>query len=204
MPAKNTVRFPIHLKAAPSSTALEMSSTLLANVEEEEEDEEEEDDEATASQAEVKMSQIVMPCHSNHRQELSVGQLLKWIDSTACLAGELYESSRKRASASGQCVSGLRPNHRGTTQDVMRVCCVFFFVLAAERHAMSPCVTASMDDIHFEHTIRSEEACPLTPQVSLSVYLALTQLLLVPLCSGWPKWSTSGQRSIELSTPAWR
>lgn len=126
MPAKNTVRFPIHLKAAPSSAALEMSSTLLANVEEEEEDEEEEDDEATASQAEVKMSQIVMPCHSNHRQELSVGQLLKWIDSTACLAGELYESSRKRASASGQCVSGLRPNHRGTTQDVMRVCCVFF------------------------------------------------------------------------------
>lgn len=102
---------PIHLKAAPSSTALEMSSTLLANVEEEEEDEEEEDDEETASQAEVKMSQIVMPCHSNHRQELSVGQLLKWIDSTACLAGELYESSRKRASASGQCVSGLRPNH---------------------------------------------------------------------------------------------
>uniref|UniRef100_A0A3Q3XB91 HotDog ACOT-type domain-containing protein n=1 Tax=Mola mola TaxID=94237 RepID=A0A3Q3XB91_MOLML len=59
---------------------------------------------------EVKMSQIVMPCHSNHRQELSVGQLLKWIDSTACLS--------------------------------------------AERHAVSPCVTASMDDIHFEHTIR--------------------------------------------------
>uniref|UniRef100_A0A7N8Y4H4 Acyl-coenzyme A thioesterase 11 n=1 Tax=Mastacembelus armatus TaxID=205130 RepID=A0A7N8Y4H4_9TELE len=59
---------------------------------------------------EVKMSQIVMPCHSNHQQELSVGQLLKWMDSTACLS--------------------------------------------AERHAGSPCVTASMDDIHFEHTIR--------------------------------------------------
>lgn len=83
---------PIHLNANASPTALEMSSTLLANVEEEEEDEEE-DDKETASQTEVKMSQIVMPCHSNHRHELSVGQLLKWIDSTACLAGELYESS---------------------------------------------------------------------------------------------------------------
>uniref|UniRef100_A0A8C7XLW4 Acyl-CoA thioesterase 11a n=1 Tax=Oryzias sinensis TaxID=183150 RepID=A0A8C7XLW4_9TELE len=58
---------------------------------------------------EVRMSQIVMPCHCNHRQELSVGQLLKWMDSTACLS--------------------------------------------AERHAGSPCVTASMDDIDFEHTI---------------------------------------------------
>ena len=36
---------------------------------------------------EVKMSQIVMPCHANHRGELSVGQLLKWMDSTACLSG---------------------------------------------------------------------------------------------------------------------
>ncbi|KAF3858836.1 hypothetical protein F7725_012037 [Dissostichus mawsoni] len=35
------------------------------------------------------MSQIVMPCHSNHRQELSVGQLLKWIDSSACLSGDV-------------------------------------------------------------------------------------------------------------------
>ncbi|XP_076860502.1 acyl-coenzyme A thioesterase 11b [Brachyhypopomus gauderio] len=58
---------------------------------------------------EVKMSQIVMPCHSNHCGELSVGQLLKWMDSTACLS--------------------------------------------AERHAGCSCVTASVDDIHFEQTI---------------------------------------------------
>ncbi|XP_076837740.1 acyl-coenzyme A thioesterase 11 isoform X2 [Brachyhypopomus gauderio] len=58
---------------------------------------------------EVKMSQIVLPCHANHRKELSVGQLLKWMDCTACLS--------------------------------------------AERHAACSCVTASMDDIHFEHTI---------------------------------------------------
>uniref|UniRef100_UPI0037E9A103 acyl-coenzyme A thioesterase 11 n=1 Tax=Semicossyphus pulcher TaxID=241346 RepID=UPI0037E9A103 len=77
---------------------------------EEDEEEEEDEDEESVNPTEVKMSQIVMPCHSNHRQELSVGQLLKWIDSTACLS--------------------------------------------AERHAGSPCVTASMDDIHFEHTIR--------------------------------------------------
>lgn len=42
---------------------------------------------------EVKMSQIVLPCHANHRGELSVGQLLKWMDSTACLSGwETFES----------------------------------------------------------------------------------------------------------------
>lgn len=41
---------------------------------------------------EVKMSQIVLPCHANHRGELSVGQLLKWMDSTACLSG----SKKKR------------------------------------------------------------------------------------------------------------
>ncbi|XP_013763309.1 acyl-coenzyme A thioesterase 11 [Pundamilia nyererei] len=75
----------------------------------EEEDGGEEEEEENYNPTEVKMSQIVMPCHSNHRQELSVGQLLKWMDSAACLS--------------------------------------------AERHAGSPCVTASMDDIHFEHTI---------------------------------------------------
>ncbi|XP_047225054.1 acyl-coenzyme A thioesterase 11-like [Girardinichthys multiradiatus] len=72
-------------------------------------EEEEEDEESCVNPTEVKMSQIVMPCHCNHRQELSVGQLLKWMDSTACLS--------------------------------------------AERLAGSLCVTASMDDIHFEHTI---------------------------------------------------
>ncbi|KAF7692325.1 acyl-coenzyme A thioesterase 11 [Silurus meridionalis] len=61
------------------------------------------------NRTEVKMSQIILPCHANHREELSIGQLLKWMDSTACLS--------------------------------------------AERHAGCPCVTASMDDIHFEHTI---------------------------------------------------
>ncbi|KAM8838613.1 acyl-coenzyme A thioesterase 11 [Synchiropus picturatus] len=84
-----------------------MSSIESAALEKEEEEEDEEDESHNPS--EVKMSQIVMPCHSNHRQELSVGQLLKWMDSTACLS--------------------------------------------AERHAGCPCVTASMDDIHFEHTI---------------------------------------------------
>ncbi|XP_018551447.1 acyl-coenzyme A thioesterase 11 isoform X2 [Lates calcarifer] len=86
-----------------------MSSRLSSDLEKDEEEEEEEEEGESVNPTEVKMSQIVMPCHSNHRQELSVGQLLKWIDSTACLS--------------------------------------------AERHAGSPCVTASMDDIHFEHTI---------------------------------------------------
>uniref|UniRef100_A0A8C5DAH7 Acyl-CoA thioesterase 11b n=1 Tax=Gouania willdenowi TaxID=441366 RepID=A0A8C5DAH7_GOUWI len=34
----------------------------------------------------VQMSQIVLPCHANHCGELSVGQLLKWMDSTACFS----------------------------------------------------------------------------------------------------------------------
>ncbi|XP_072130190.1 acyl-coenzyme A thioesterase 11 isoform X2 [Mobula birostris] len=59
---------------------------------------------------EVKMSQFILPCHANHRGELSVGQLLKWMDTIACLS--------------------------------------------AERHANCPCVTASMDDIDFEYTLR--------------------------------------------------
>lgn len=34
------------------------------------------------------MSQLVLPCHTNHRGELSAGQLLKWIDTAACLSGK--------------------------------------------------------------------------------------------------------------------
>lgn len=36
---------------------------------------------------EVRMSQAIRPAHANSRGELSAGQLLKWIDATACLAG---------------------------------------------------------------------------------------------------------------------
>ncbi|XP_010766412.1 acyl-coenzyme A thioesterase 11-like [Notothenia coriiceps] len=69
-----------------------MSSRVSGDLEKEEEEdeedeEEEEEEEGSVNPTEVKMSQIVMPCHSNHRQELSVGQLLKWIDSSACLSG---------------------------------------------------------------------------------------------------------------------
>ncbi|ELK06185.1 Acyl-coenzyme A thioesterase 11 [Pteropus alecto] len=67
------------------------------------------DGEGYRNPTEVQMSQLVLPYHTNQRGELSVGQLLKWIDTTACLS--------------------------------------------AERHAGCPCVTASMDDIYFEHTI---------------------------------------------------
>lgn len=43
---------------------------------------------------EVQMSQLVLPCHTNQRGELSVGQLLKWIDTTACLSGEARARGR--------------------------------------------------------------------------------------------------------------
>ncbi|XP_056585817.1 acyl-coenzyme A thioesterase 11b isoform X2 [Triplophysa dalaica] len=42
------------------------------------------------NQTEVKMSQIVLPCHANHCGQLSAGQLLKWMDSTACLSAERH------------------------------------------------------------------------------------------------------------------
>lgn len=53
---------------------------------------------------EVKKSQIVMPCHANHRQELSVGELLKWMDSTACLSGVCV-----CVCSCSQCACGNRP-----------------------------------------------------------------------------------------------
>ncbi|XP_022534331.2 acyl-coenzyme A thioesterase 11 isoform X2 [Astyanax mexicanus] len=49
-----------------------------------------EDGQVYRNPTEVKMSQIVLPCHANHRTELSVGQLLKWMDSTACLSAERH------------------------------------------------------------------------------------------------------------------
>ncbi|XP_037386065.1 acetyl-coenzyme A thioesterase [Talpa occidentalis] len=39
---------------------------------------------------EVHMSQAIQPVHANPRGELSAGQLLKWIDATACLAAEKH------------------------------------------------------------------------------------------------------------------
>ncbi|XP_068949610.1 acyl-coenzyme A thioesterase 11-like isoform X3 [Petaurus breviceps papuanus] len=71
---------------------------------------------------EVQMSQLVLLCHTNHRGELSVGQLLKWIDITACLS--------------------------------------------AEKHAGCPCVTASIDDIYFEHTIRTGQVVNIKAKVN--------------------------------------
>ncbi|XP_030623992.1 acetyl-coenzyme A thioesterase, partial [Chanos chanos] len=42
------------------------------------------------SAGEVQMCQLILPCHSNQLGELSTGQLLKWMDSTACLAAERH------------------------------------------------------------------------------------------------------------------
>lgn len=40
-----------------------------------------------AAGGDVCMCQTVFPTHANHRGELSAGQLLKWMDAAACLAG---------------------------------------------------------------------------------------------------------------------
>ncbi|KAL6088459.1 hypothetical protein STEG23_031420 [Scotinomys teguina] len=46
--------------------------------------------EATVAPGEVLMSQAIQPGHADSRGELSAGQLLKWMDTTACLAAEKH------------------------------------------------------------------------------------------------------------------
>ncbi|XP_027505003.1 acyl-coenzyme A thioesterase 11 isoform X2 [Corapipo altera] len=92
---------------------------------------------------EVQMSQLVLPCHTNHRNELSTGQLLKWIDTAACLS--------------------------------------------AERHAGCPCVTASMDDIYFEHTISVGQVVNIKAKVNRAFNSSMEvgiQVSYEDLCSG--------------------
>ncbi|XP_063996362.1 acetyl-coenzyme A thioesterase isoform X3 [Pogoniulus pusillus] len=45
---------------------------------------------AGAAGGDVCMCQTIFPAHANHRGELSAGQLLKWMDATACLAAEKH------------------------------------------------------------------------------------------------------------------
>ncbi|XP_067157395.1 acyl-coenzyme A thioesterase 11 isoform X2 [Apteryx mantelli] len=96
---------------------------------------------------EVQMSQLVLPCHTSHRGELSVGQLLKWIDTAACLS--------------------------------------------AEKHAGCPCVTASMDDIYFEHTISVGQVVNIKAKVNRAFNSSMEvgiQVSHEDLCSG-RQWS---------------
>ncbi|NWR62084.1 ACO11 thioesterase, partial [Bucorvus abyssinicus] len=97
----------------------------------------------TRNPTEVQMSQMVLPCHTNHRGELSTGQLLKWIDTAACLS--------------------------------------------AERHAGCPCVTASMDDIYFEHTISVGQVVNIKAKVNRAFNSSMEvgiQVSYEDLCSG--------------------
>uniref|UniRef100_A0A2D4LEY3 Acyl-coenzyme A thioesterase 11 n=1 Tax=Micrurus spixii TaxID=129469 RepID=A0A2D4LEY3_9SAUR len=92
---------------------------------------------------EVQMTQMVQPCHTNHRGELSTGQLLKWIDTAACLS--------------------------------------------AERHAGRPCVTASVDDIYFEHTISVGQVVNIKAKVNRPFNTSMevgVQVSCEDLCSG--------------------
>ncbi|XP_063022228.1 acyl-coenzyme A thioesterase 11 isoform X2 [Melospiza melodia melodia] len=98
---------------------------------------------AARNPTEVQMSQLVQPCHTNHRGELSTGQLLKWIDTAACLS--------------------------------------------AERHAGCPCVTASMDDIYFEHTISVGQVVNIKAKVNRAFNSSMEvgiQVNYEDLCSG--------------------
>ncbi|KAM6219458.1 acyl-coenzyme A thioesterase 11 [Rhynchocyon petersi] len=105
------------------------------------------DGEEYRNPTEVQMSQLVLPCHTNQRSELSIGQLLKWIDTTACLS--------------------------------------------AEKHAGCPCVTASMDDIYFEHTISVGQVVNIKAKVNRAFNSSMEvgiQVASEDLCSG-KQWS---------------
>uniref|UniRef100_A0A8C2CRN0 Acyl-coenzyme A thioesterase 11-like n=1 Tax=Cyprinus carpio TaxID=7962 RepID=A0A8C2CRN0_CYPCA len=107
---------------------------------------------------EVKMSQIVLPCHANYCEELSAGQLLKWMDSTACLS--------------------------------------------AERHAGCSCITASVDDIHFETTIGVGQVVNITAKVNRAFTSSMEVGILVScedLFSNrqWPPFATFVARRTE-------
>ncbi|XP_056592059.1 acetyl-coenzyme A thioesterase [Triplophysa dalaica] len=90
---------------------------------------------------EVQMCQSILPCHANHQGELGAGQLLKWMDTIACLA--------------------------------------------AERHAGTACVTASMDDIQFEETVRVGQVINIkarvnrafTTSMEVGIYVTVQEVL---------------------------
>jgi hypothetical protein len=42
----------------------------------------------TPAPMDVQMCQSIQPCHADHQGDLSAGQLLKWMDTIACLAGQ--------------------------------------------------------------------------------------------------------------------
>lgn len=56
--------------------------------------------------------------------------------------------ARRHNLSSGRLTFDQRPGDRGM------MLTHGFLLMPAERHAGCPCVTASMDDIYFEHTIR--------------------------------------------------
>uniref|UniRef100_A0A8C2BT11 Acyl-CoA thioesterase 12 n=1 Tax=Cyprinus carpio TaxID=7962 RepID=A0A8C2BT11_CYPCA len=58
---------------------------------------------------EVQMCQSILPMHANHQGELGAGQLLKWMDTTACLAGEwdcaVVDADMRWSSGVGQVIN---------------------------------------------------------------------------------------------------
>lgn len=59
--------------------------------------------EPTVAPGEVLMSQAIQPAHADSRGELSAGQLLKWMDTTACLAGRCAAHARAPSGRVGCC-----------------------------------------------------------------------------------------------------
>uniref|UniRef100_A0A672QVI4 Acyl-CoA thioesterase 12 n=1 Tax=Sinocyclocheilus grahami TaxID=75366 RepID=A0A672QVI4_SINGR len=91
---------------------------------------------------EVQMCQSILPCHANHQGELGAGQLLKWMDTTACLAGE---------------------------------------------HAGMACVTASMDDIQFEETVRVGQVINIKARVNRAFNTSMEVIQVQEVLSGVTK-----------------
>ncbi|KAF7244374.1 Acyl-coenzyme A thioesterase 11 [Varanus komodoensis] len=173
---------------------------------------------------EVQMSQMVQPCHTNYRGELSIGQLLKWIDTAACLSDSInlddlvaYNWCLKVRSHSICIAAEIKEvgvssealqlylyiaqieNEKSTCNynyceqkephvwchDVYNQCGLFAF--SAERHAGCSCVTASVDDIYFEHTISVGQVVNIKAKVNRAFNSSMevgVQVSYEDLCNG--------------------
>uniref|UniRef100_A0A2K6GK70 Acyl-CoA thioesterase 12 n=1 Tax=Propithecus coquereli TaxID=379532 RepID=A0A2K6GK70_PROCO len=111
---------------------------------------------------EVRMSQAVQPAHANARGELSAGQLLKWIDITACLAvGQVITIKAKVTRAFS---TSMEISVKVTVQDVFtgieKLVSVAFSTFVAkpvgkEKIHLKP-VTLLTEQDHVEHNLATE------------------------------------------------
>ncbi|MBZ3875439.1 Acyl-coenzyme A thioesterase 12 [Sciurus carolinensis] len=118
--------------------------------------------ERLAAPGEVRMSQAIQPAHANARGELSAGQLLKWIDTTACLAvGQVITIKAKvtRAFSTSMEIS-IKVIVQDTLTGIEKLVSVAFSTFVAkpvgkEKIHLKPVILLTEQD-HVEHNLASE------------------------------------------------